>query len=181
MHETMIDLLADEMQDLYDAEKQLVKALPKMVKAASSEELSQALGNHLEQTQEQVTRLERAFEMIHKKPRAKACAAMKGLVSEAQERMQAEKNEPLSDLAMICAAQKVEHYEIAGYGTLKAWAEELGLEDVAGLLAETLNEEKEADRRLTGIAEDLLTSTSDETGDRAGTTRSMGLHQGKRA
>src|SRR5260370_22603882 len=174
MHETMIDLLADEMQDLYDAEKQLVKALPKMVKAASSEQLSQGLGDHLGQTQEQVTRLERAFEMMHKKPRNKACAAMKGLVSEAQERMQAEKNEPLSDLAMICAAQKVEHYEIAGYGTLKAWAEDLGLEDVADLLADTLNEEKEADRRLTGIAEDLLTGTSDETGDHAGTTRSLG-------
>jgi ferritin-like metal-binding protein YciE len=152
MTETMQELLVEEMQDLYDAEKQLVKALPKMVKAASSEELSQAFGNHLEQTKGHVERMERAFEMLKQKPKSKSCAAMKGLISEAQERIQENGEGALADSAMICAAQKVEHYEIAGYGTLKAWAEELGLDDVAALLQETLDEEKNADQKLSEIA-----------------------------
>jgi ferritin-like metal-binding protein YciE len=152
MTETIRDLLIDEMQDLYDAEKQLVKALPKMVKAASSEELSRAFAGHLEQTKGHVERLEQAFQMLDQKPKNKACAAMKGLIAEAQERIQANDEGALADSAMICAAQKVEHYEIAGYGTLKAWAEELGLDDVAALLDETLREEKEADEKLTTIA-----------------------------
>ena len=162
MTETMQELLVQEMQDLYDAEKQLVKALPKMVKAASSEELSQAFGNHLQQTKGHVERIERAFEMLKHKPKAKACAAMKGLISEAQERMEASDDGALADSAMICAAQKVEHYEIAGYGTLKAWAEELGLDDVAALLQETLDEEKEADQKLTDIAGKIVAETSAE-------------------
>jgi len=152
MTETMRDLLIQEMQDLYDAEKQLVKALPKMVKAAASEELSEAIGNHLEETRGQVERLERAFQILDLAPKAKSCAAMKGLIHEAQERMEANGQGALADSAMICAAQKVEHYEIAGYGTLKAWAEELGLDDVAALLEETLAEEKAADEKLTEIA-----------------------------
>ena len=162
MTETMRDLLVQEMQDLYDAEKQLVKALPKMVKAASSEELSEAFGNHLEQTKGHVERMERAFEMLEQKPKAKSCAAMKGLISEAQERIEANEDGALADSAMICAAQKVEHYEIAGYGTLKAWAEELGLDDVAALLQETLDEEKEADQKLSDIAGKVMAESSAE-------------------
>jgi ferritin-like metal-binding protein YciE len=160
MTETMRDLLIQEMQDLYDAEKQLVKALPKMVKAASSEELSEALGNHLEETKGQVERLERAFQILDQKPKAKSCAAMKGLINEAQERMDATGQGALADSAMIGAAQKVEHYEIAGYGTLKAWAEELGLDDVAALLQETLDEEKAADEKLTEIAGKVMFESS---------------------
>jgi ferritin-like metal-binding protein YciE len=162
MTETMRDLLVEEMQDLYDAEKQLVKALPKMVKAATSEELSQAFGSHLEQTKGHVERLERAFQLLDEKPKNKPCAAMKGLISEAQERIQATDDGSLADSAMICAAQKVEHYEIAGYGTLKAWAEELGLDDVAALLRETLAEEKEADQKLSTIAGKVMSELSSE-------------------
>src|SRR6202790_1922067 len=160
MTETMRDLLIQEMQDFYDAEKQLVKALPKMVKAASSEELSEALGNHLEETKGQVERLERAFQILDLKPKAKSCVAMKGLVSEAQERIEANGQGAIADSAMICAAQKVEHYEIAGYGTLKAWAEELGLDDVAALLEETLEEEKTADEKLSEIAGKVIVESS---------------------
>lgn len=152
MTETIRDLLIEEMQDLYDAEKQLVKALPKMVKAASSEDLSEAFAGHLEQTKGHVQRLEQAFQMLDEKPKGKACAAMKGLISEAHERIEDTDEGALADSAMICAAQKVEHYEIAGYGTLKAWAEELGLDNVAALLDETLREEKEADQKLSIIA-----------------------------
>ena len=152
MTETIRDLLIEEMQDLYDAEKQLVKALPKMVKAATSEDLSEAFENHLQQTRGHVERLERAFQMLDQKPKGRTCAAMKGLIGEAQERIEATDEGTLADSAMICAAQKVEHYEIAGYGTLKAWAEELGLDDVAALLQETLDEEKDADQKLSEIA-----------------------------
>ncbi len=174
MQETMQELLVKEMQDLYDAEKQLVKALPKMVKAAASEELSQAFGEHLEQTKGHVERMERAFEMLKQKPKAKSCAAMKGLISEAQERIDAKEESALADSAIICAAQKVEHYEIAGYGTLKTWAEELGLEDVAALLEETLEEEKEADQKLTEIASKVMAESSSEEEESESTPNTRG-------
>lgn len=169
MTETMQDLLVQEMQDLYDAEKQLVKALPKMVKAASSEELSEAFGQHLEQTKGHVERMERAFELLKQKPKTKTCNAMKGLISEAQERIEANEDGALADSAIICAAQKVEHYEIAGYGTLKAWADELGLEDVAALLQETLEEEKETDHKLTDIGEKVAAEAASEEPEQAST------------
>jgi len=132
--ESVRELLLDEMKDLYDAEKQLVKALPKVVKASSNADLRQAFESHLEETRGHVTRLERAFEMMGEKAKSKPCAAMKGLVEEAGEATEGEMDESLTDSAIICAAQKVEHYEIAGYGTLAAWAKSLGLDDVAGLL-----------------------------------------------
>jgi ferritin-like metal-binding protein YciE len=157
--ESIRDLLIDEMRDLYDAEKQLVKALPKMVKAVSNEELSEAFENHLKQTQGHVERIERAFEMRGEKPKSKTCKAMQGLIEEAQETID-EIPEPLLDSAIICAAQKVEHYEIAGYGTLRAWANTLGLADVAGLLEETLEEEVEADEKLTDVAESVLSDAA---------------------
>lgn len=172
MTETIRDLLVQEMQDLYDAERQLVKALPKMVKAAASEELSEAFENHLEQTRGHVERLERAFQSLDMKPKSKPCAAMKGLIHEAQERIGSNDHGFLADTAMICAAQKVEHYEIAGSGTLKAWAEELGLDDVAALLQETLDEEKDADSKLSEIAGKVLAESNAEEEESLSSARS---------
>jgi ferritin-like metal-binding protein YciE len=154
--ESIRELLVEEMRDLYDAEKQLVKALPKMAKASSNESLKEAFESHLEQTKGHVERLERAFEMLGEKAKGKPCVAMKGLIEEGQETMKEDLSDALLDSALICAAQKVEHYEMSGYGTLHAWAEKLGLEDVAGVLMETLEEEKEADEKLTGIAGDVM-------------------------
>lgn len=150
------ELLIEEMKDLYDAEKQLVKALPKMVKASSNEELSQAFEEHLEQTRGHVTRLETAFERMGERPKSKPCEAMKGLIQEAQETLEEEMPEALMDSAIICAAQKVEHYEIASYGTLSAWAKQIGLDDVAELFDETLEEEKTADETLTEVNGTIL-------------------------
>jgi ferritin-like metal-binding protein YciE len=162
------ELLIDEMKDLYDAEKQLVKALPKVVKASSNAELSAAFENHLEQTRGHVHRLERAFELMGEKPKSKPCAAMHGLIEEAGEEMKQERPESLTDSAIICAAQKVEHYEIAGYGTVSAWARALGLDEVAALLDETLEEEKAANDKLTDVASEILeaaASAEDDTKD----------------
>src|SRR5882672_2809111 len=141
------DLLIEELKDLYDAEKQLVKALPKMAKAASNDGLKEAFESHLEETKGHVQRLEQAFQLLEEKAKSKPCEAMKGLIAEGQETMQEDFSEPLLDSAIICAAQKVEHYEIAGYGTVCAWARSLGLEDVADLLDQTLAEEKAADEK----------------------------------
>jgi len=154
------ELLVKEMRDLYDAEKQLVKALPKMVKASITTELSQTFEHHLHETEGHVKRLEQAFELLGEKPKGKPCAAMKGLIEEAQETIAEDMPDPLHDSAIIYAAQKVEHYEMAGYGTLSAWARSLGMEDVARLLDATLQEEKKADEKLTGVGEELLSETS---------------------
>lgn len=155
--ESIRELLVDEMKDLYDAEKQLVKALPKMVKASSNQELSEAFENHLEETRGHVQRLEQAFELMGEKPKSKPCAAMKGLIEEAGEQLKEGLEGPLLDSAIICAAQKVEHYEISGYGTLSAWAKSIGLDEVAELLDQTLAEEKAADDKLTDVGETVLT------------------------
>ena len=163
------ELYVEELKDLYSAENQLTKALPKLAKAASSEELRQGFEEHLEQTKGHVERMERAFEMLKQKPKSKTCAAMKGLITEAQERMEANEDGALSDSAIICAAQKVEHYEIAGYGTLKAWADELGLEDVAALLQETLDEEKAADNKLTDIGGKVMAEAANEEAEPSST------------
>jgi len=154
--ESLRDVLIEEMKDLYDAEKQLVKALPKMVKAASNEELREAFESHLEETKGHVERLEKAFELLDEKAKSKPCEAMKGLISEGQQTVQQDFSEPLLDSAIICAAQKVEHYEIAGYGTVCAWARSMGLEDVADLLDQTLAEEKAADEKLTEVAGNVM-------------------------
>jgi ferritin-like metal-binding protein YciE len=150
------DLLIEEMRDLYDAEKQLVKALPKMAKAASNSGLSQAFAHHLEETKGHVQRLEQAFQMLGVRARGKPCAAMKGLIAEAQETMAGNMPDELMDAAMICAAQKVEHYEISGYGTICAWTDSLGLNDVSDLLQDTLDEEKAADEKLTEVCEPIV-------------------------
>jgi ferritin-like metal-binding protein YciE len=150
------ELLVREMRDIYDAENQLVKALPKMVKAATSDQLRSAIEEHLEQTKQQVTRLETAFRLLNQPAKARTCDAMKGLISEGKDMINADGCDCTRDAGLINAAQKVEHYEIASYGTLVAWARQLGHNDVADLLRQTLTEEKEADEKLTALAESVL-------------------------
>ncbi len=152
---TLEELLIDQMQDLYDAEKQLVKALPKMAKAATSEELQQAIRDHLEETTNQVARLEQAFEHLEKQPKAKPCKAMRGLIEEGSDVIEEDARNPFTDLGLIAAAQRVEHYEISAYGTAKAMAEQLGQDEIVALLEETEEEEKAADSKLSDIAESL--------------------------
>jgi ferritin-like metal-binding protein YciE len=149
----LMKLFEDELKDIYWAEKALTKALPKMVKNATSEDLITALENHLEETEGQVQKLEQVFESIGKKPQAKKCEAMAGLVKEAEEIMKGSDKGAMRDAGIISAGQKVEHYEIATYGTLRTFARTLGLEDAAGLLGDILAEEKAADEKLTEVAE----------------------------
>lgn len=144
------------MKDIYWAEKALTKAIPKMIKNASSDELIEALSGHLDITLEQVTRLEEVFSSIGEKPQAKKCEAMEGLIKEAGEIMQHTEKGMVRDAGIILAGQKVEHYEIATYGTLYNFAKTLGEEEAASLLKETLNEEKEADEKLSEIAESFI-------------------------
>jgi ferritin-like metal-binding protein YciE len=161
--ETLKELFVEHVRDIYDAEKQLVKAIPKLSKAADSEELASALQSHLEETQSQVSRLEQVFDLLGEPAKAKPCKAMKGLVEEGDEAT-AEKNAELRDLAIIAAAQKVEHYEISAYGTACAIADRLGLNDAVDLLRQTEEEERNADEKLTSVAMSLydsLDSTED--------------------
>jgi ferritin-like metal-binding protein YciE len=148
-------LYIDELKDLYSAETQMVKALPKLAKASSSSELRQAFEEHLRQTSEQVSRLEQIFEMLDEKPTGKKCLGMEGLVKEGSEAMQESYTDAVKDAALIGAAQRVEHYEIAGYGTVRAFAELLGEDEHVSLIEETLEEEKQADLTLTKLAEQI--------------------------
>lgn len=151
------EFLIEELRDIYWAEKHLVKALPKMAKAATSEELVTAFEEHLAVTEEQVSRLEQVFELLGEKARGKKCEAMAGLVSEAEEIIEdTEAGSATRDVALIIAAQKVEHYEIASYGGMTTLAKTLGLDQVAELLGETLEEEKETDELLTQLAENNI-------------------------
>lgn len=150
------ELFVEELKDIYGAEKALTRAIPKMIKNATSPELAEALTEHLEITEEQVTRLEDVFSSIGEKAVAKKCEAMTGLVKEAEEIMKETEKGVVRDAAIILAGQKVEHYEIASYGTLCAFAKTLGENEAADLLAETLAEEKEADETLTRIAESSI-------------------------
>ena len=147
------DALVDEIKDIYNAEKQIVKALPKMVKGAKSDELRDAFESHLEETHNQVTRLERVFELLDEKPRGKHCAGMAGILEEGSETLEEDAEDSVKDAKLIAGAQRVEHYEITAYGTAIAWAEALGLTEVAGVLGESLAEEKAADEKLSAIAE----------------------------
>lgn len=156
MDEMLEQLFTDQLQDIYYAEKLLTKALPKMSKAASTEELQQAIDNHLAQTEEQVTRLEKVFEMLGKKAQAKKCDGMDGLQKEAETIIEETEEGSLTrDVGIIMAAQKVEHYEIATYGGLAQLADTFGMTEVAELLHQTLEEEKEADNLLTQVAEGI--------------------------
>jgi len=159
----MQDLFVEQLRDVYNAENQIVKALPKMVRTASSEELRNAFEEHLEQTKGQVERLEEVFQQLGLRARGTKCAGMEGLIEEAKEMMSEDYEESVMDAALIAAAQKVEHYEIAIYGTLRTWARRLGHDDVAELLQETLNEEGEADQKLTEIAESMVNVEAAET------------------
>jgi ferritin-like metal-binding protein YciE len=150
--ETLQECLVDQLRDIYDAEKQLVKALPKLAKAADSEDLSEALTEHLRETQGQVERLERVFEALEVPAKGKPCKGMKGLIEEGAEAAQEEDEGVVRDLAIIAAAQRVEHYEISAYGTAKAMAEQLGNTQVSRLLEETEDEELAADTKLTALA-----------------------------
>jgi ferritin-like metal-binding protein YciE len=149
---TLRETFIDELADLYDAEKQLVKALPKMAKAAENEELKAGFETHLEETEEHVNRLEEVFALFDEKARGKKCKAMQGLLEEGKELIE----EEAGDAALICAAQKVEHYEIASYGSLKCWAELLGEDKAVKLLEETLDEEKATDEKLTEVAQSAV-------------------------
>lgn len=148
-------LYLDELKDLLSAENQLTKALPKMAKAATSEELRKGFEEHLEQTEGHVSRLEQVFEMLGEKARAKKCLGMEGLIKEGAEIMGEDFEEEVMDAALIAAAQRVEHYEIAAYGTVCAFADLLGESEQASLLRETLEEEKEADQKLTELSKEI--------------------------
>jgi ferritin-like metal-binding protein YciE len=155
--ESLNTLLVEELRDIYDAEKRLTKAIPKMSKAATNAELREALDTHLAETLEHVARIEQAFEELDEEPKGKTCAGMRGIIEEGEEHAGEDYEEDdLRDAAIIGAAQRVEHYEMAAYGTAIAHARQLGQEDVASILEETLNEEKAADRKLTDIAERVV-------------------------
>jgi len=147
------DLFLDTLKDIYFAEKQILKALPKMAKAATSDKLRAAFEKHHGETEGQVERLEQVFELIDKPARAKTCDAIQGILDEGKEIMEEYKGTEALDAGMVAAAQAVEHYEIARYGTLKQWAQQLGMKDAARLLDQTLQEEKKTDESLTSLAE----------------------------
>jgi Mn-containing catalase len=157
------ELLTEELRDLLHAENQLVKALPKMARAAKDEQLKTAFQDHLEQTKEHVDRLNQVFGMLGEKPKAKPCKGMAGLLEEGQEVIAEgkEMEEALADLALIGAAQRVEHYEIAAYGTARAIAEQMNRKDIVKLLSQTLGEEEKADKLLTQVAQPLLQSAEE--------------------
>jgi ferritin-like metal-binding protein YciE len=152
----LLKLFEDSLKDIYWAEKALTKALPKMVKKATSTELIEALENHLEETEAQVEKVEEVFEIIGKKAVAKKCDAMHGLIEEAEHIMKESEEGAMRDAGIIAAAQKVEHYEIATYGTLRTFAQTLGLTEAAAVLENILNEEKNADQTLTDVAESTI-------------------------
>jgi ferritin-like metal-binding protein YciE len=152
---TMEELLIDELKDIYNAEKQITKALPKMVKAAASEELRDAFQSHLQETEGHVQRLEQVFEILGKAARGKTCHGMQGVLEEGAEVIEEAEKSPLRDAALISAAQRVEHYEMAAYGAVREYARILGQDEIVSLLEETLQEEKAADEKLTSIAESV--------------------------
>ena len=162
--ESLRDLYIDELKDVYNAEKQLVRALPKMAKSASHEELRSAFEDHLSVTEEQVRRLETIFGDLGKPARGKKCLGMEGLLAEGQEMMEEDMEPEVLDAALISAAQRVEHYEIAAYGTLRTYARQLGYDNHAQLLQQSLDEEGEADKLLSQIAESTV-NVDAEAGD----------------
>lgn len=164
MLDTLEKALKEQLRDLYSAENQLVKALPKMAKASSSDALRQAFTDHLEQTRGHVERLQQAAQLLEFKPGGKECKAMVGLIEEGKEVLGEEGSGPVIDLALVAAAQRVEHYEIAAYGTARAMAEQLGLTKLADLLQQTLDEEGTADKKLTAISMKELLPAAAENG-----------------
>jgi ferritin-like metal-binding protein YciE len=154
--QTLEDLFLHDLKDLYNAEQQILKALPRMAKKASSPELRRAFEQHLKQTEVQVQRLERVFDTLDEKAKGKSCKGMQGLIEEGKEMMSEDIEDDVLDAALIAAAQKVEHYEIAAYGTARTYAEMLGNREAARLLQQTLDEEGETDKKLTKLAESIV-------------------------
>ncbi len=155
------ETFVDELRDLFDAEKQLLKALPKLAKASENEDLKAAFESHLEETEGQIERLKEVFQLFDEEPRGKKCKGMEGLIEEGSEMIE----EEAGDAALICAAQKAEHYEIATYGSLSAWAKLLGEDQAVELLEENLQEEKAADEKLTEIAESVVNAEEEQQGE----------------
>jgi len=153
--ESLQELFIDELKDLYSAENQIIKALPKMIKNSNSDELRSAFEEHLEQTKGHVERLDQVFQELDATGRGKKCKGMEGLLEEGKELMEEDVEPEVLDAGLISAAQRVEHYEIAAYGTVRTYAELLGMDNAVKLLQETLDEEKETDRKLTSIAESV--------------------------
>ena len=153
---TLEDLFHDTLKDIYFAEKKILSTLPKMAKAAQNDDLKAAFAKHRDETEGQVERLEQVFEMIDKKPQGKTCAAIVGITDEGAEIMDEYKGMPALDAGLLAAAQAVEHYEISRYGTLRTWAEELGLDEAATLLQETLDEEEATDEALSELAKTVV-------------------------
>jgi ferritin-like metal-binding protein YciE len=171
---TAEELFVDELKDIYSAEKQAVRAYPRLTKAVQSDELKQAMQEHLEQTKGQIERLDRIFEILDKRSSGKTCEGMKGLVEEAQTHVEEIEKGPVLDCAIIGALQRVEHYEIAAYGTVATLAEAMGQEEVKELLGETLEEEKETDERLTQVAQSVNTEALSESGEEEGSESENG-------
>ncbi len=154
--ESMEDLFLEQIEDLYDAEKRLVRALPKMAEASTSQALRQAIHSHLMETEGHVSRLENIFRTLGKSAKSQTCDAMKGLISEGEDMIKDTDASPLRDAGIIACANRVEHYEIAGYGSARTFAQSLGLREAASLLDQTLQEEKAADQKLTQLAESMV-------------------------
>jgi ferritin-like metal-binding protein YciE len=162
--DSLQELLVDEMRDLYSAENQLLKALPKMSKKASNAQLKKAFETHTRETEGHVQRLQKAFEKLGKKPTGKKCAAMEGLIEEGKEMMGEDMDDDTMDAALIAIAQKVEHYEIASYGTVRTWAQQVGDDQLAKVLQQTLDEEGKTDKLLTELAESVINVEASQPG-----------------
>lgn len=160
------DLFIHELKDIYNAEKQITKALPKMVKEATSPQLKKAFEMHLSETEKQIERLEQVFELLGKKASGEKCKAMEGIIKEAQDMMSENADSDVMDAALIASAQRVEHYEIAGYGTLCTYAKQLGHKEVLTLLHKTLEEEKATDLKLTDLAESKINVKAEHKGQK---------------
>jgi len=162
MNNDLHELFLDELADVYSAEQQLTKALPKLAKTAKNDELREAFEQHLEETENHVARLDQVFESLGESMKRKKCKGMEGLIEEGEEVISEQKNSNALDAGLIISAQKVEHYEIAAYGSLCSWAEQMGHTDALELLRQTLEEEKTADEKLTGIAESVANTQAEE-------------------
>lgn len=163
--ETVQDLFLDELKDIYSAEKQAIRAYPRIAKAVQSDDLKKALQTHLEQTKKQVERLDRVFEILEKRSGGKTCEAMKGLIEEGAESLEEIEPGPVLDVAIIASAQRMEHYEIAAYGTVATLAEAMGEEEIKNLLGQTLDEEKQTDVLLTEVSKQVNAEALNEAGE----------------
>lgn len=177
---TLHDLFEDTLKDVYFAEATIVKSLPKMIKAVTSQELKTAFSHHLEETKGQVKRLDEVFKLIDAKAAGKTCPAIEGLVEECEEIIEEAEDDDVRDAGVLACAQAIEHYEISRYGTLRAWAECLELTAAVDLLQETLDEEKAADEALSGLAYNIINGEAEDDSDRATTARSPVAKQDKK-